>query len=115
MEAALTTLLAAVCPRVYPDVAPPGAAAPYITYQHIGGTPLRYVEGSASNLRHSMVQINSWAATRAEALAIARGVEDALSTAGTLTARPDSEPIGDVDDTTDRRSCLQDFSIWSAR
>lgn len=115
MESDLATVLVAVCPRVYPDVAPPGAAPPYITFQHIGGQPLRYVNNVAANQRHSMVQVNTWAATRAEALSLCRAIEEALCAASVFTARPDSEPLGDVDGDTDRRGCLQDFSIWSAR
>jgi hypothetical protein len=115
MESDLVAVLVTACPRVYPDVAPQGAAVPYITYQHIGGQPLRYVNNAAADKRHSMAQVNTWAATRAEALALCRAIEDALCAASAFTARPDSEPIGDVDDDTDRRGCLQDFSIWSAR
>jgi hypothetical protein len=106
MESDLVAVLVAACPRVYPDVAPQGAAVPYVTYQHIGGQPLRYVNNVAADKRHSMVQINTWAATRAEALTLCRAIEDALCGASAFTARPDSEPIGDVDDDTDRRGCL---------
>jgi hypothetical protein len=115
METDLVTVLKAICPRVYADVAPQGALPPYITYQHIGGQPLRYVDNAPANKRHSMVQVNTWSATRAEALSMARAIEEALCASSAFTARPDSEPIGDVDDDTDRRGCLQDFSIWSAR
>lgn len=115
VESDLVAALQAVCPRVYPDVAPQGAVAPYITFQHIGGIPLRFVDGQAASLRHSMVQVNTWAATRAESLTLARAIEDALCASTAFIARPDSEPLGDVDDDTDRRGCLQDFSIWGTR
>ena len=115
MESDLVAALQALCPRVFPDVAPQGAAAPYITYQHIGGTPQRFVDGQAASLRHSMVQVNTWATTRAEALTLARAIEDALCANTAFIARPDSEPLGDVEGDTDRRGCLQDFSIWSDR
>ena len=62
-----------------------------------------------------MVQVNSWAATRVEALTLIRAVEEALCAAAAFTATPDSEPIWDVDDDSDRRGCLQDFSLWSNR
>lgn len=115
MESDLVTVLKGVCPRVYPDVAPQGAAVPYITFQHIGGQPMRYLNNAAANQRHSMLQINTWAATRAEALSLCRAIEEALCAASAFTARPDSEPIDDVDGDTDRRGCMQDFSVWSLR
>ena len=65
MESDLVTVLKGACPRVYPDVAPAGAAVPYVTYQHIGGQPMRYLNNAAANQRHSMVQVNAWSATRA--------------------------------------------------
>ena len=52
METDLTTLLLAICPRVFPDVAPLSTARPYITYQQIGGQSLRFVEGTAADKRH---------------------------------------------------------------
>ena len=115
MESDLTTVLKTVCVRTYPDVAPSGAVLPYITYQHIGGTALRYVENTPTSIRHSRMQVNTWSATRAEALSLIRQVEEALCASATFTARPDSEPIGDIDDDTDRRTCIQDFEIWSPR
>ena len=115
IEADLVAVLQTICPRVFPDVAPQGAVAPYVTYQHLGGVPQRFVDGQAASLRHSMVQVNTWATTRAEALTLSRAIEDALCAATAFIARPDSEPLGDVDGDTDRRGCLQDFSIWSNR
>jgi hypothetical protein len=115
MESNLVTLLKTLCPRVFPDVAPYETATPYVTFQHIGGVPLRFVDNSATSLRNSMVQINTWAATRAEALTLSRAIEEALCASTAFTARPDSEPIGDMDDDTDRRGCIQDFSIWAPR
>lgn len=115
MESDLVTVLKGVCPRVYPDVAPQNAAAPYVTFQHIGGTPMRYIDNAPANRRHSMLQVNTWAATRAEALSLCRAIEEALCAASAFTAHPDSEPIGDVDGDTDRRGCMQDFSVWSLR
>lgn len=115
MESDLVALLKTLCPRVFPDVAPYDTPTPYITYQHIGGEPMRYLANDAANLRHTMLQINTWAATRAEALNLSRAIEEALCASTAFTARPDSEPIGDVDGDTDRRGCLQDYSIWAPR
>lgn len=115
IESDLVAVLKSVCQRVYPDFAPQGAAVPYLTFQLIGGQPMRYLNNAAANQRHTMVQVNTWSATRAEALALARAIEEALCAASAFTARPDSEPIGDVDADVGRYGCMQDFSIWSSR
>lgn len=115
MEANLVSVLKTVCQRVFPDVAPYDTPTPYITFQHIGGTPWRYVDNAAADKRHTMLQVNTWAATRAEALTLCRQIEEALCAASAFTAQPDSEPIGDVDGDTDRRGCIQDFSVWAPR
>lgn len=115
MESDLVSVLKTVCPLVRPDVAEPGDAPPYITFQHIGGTPWRYTDNAAADRRHSLIQVNAWATTRTAALSMIRSVEEALCAAGAFTARPASEPIGDVDEGTGRRGCIQDFDIWSSR
>lgn len=115
MESDLVTLLKTLCPRVFPDVAPYETPTPYVTFQHIGGTPLRYVDNAPADKRHSMLQINTWSATRSEALTLSRAIEEALCASTAFTAQPDSEPIGDVEGDTDRRGCLQDFSVWAPR
>jgi len=115
MESNLVAVLKALCPRVFPDVAPAATATPYITFQHIGGQAFRHLDNTPGGLRHSMVQINTWAATRAEALSLCRDIEDALCASTAFIARPDSEPIGDVEEDSDRRGCIQDFSIWAPR
>ena len=118
VETALVTLLQQVCPRVYPDVAPATAQLPYITWQHIGGTPLRFLDGASGSLRNSHIQINTWAATRDQSMTLSRAIEDVLCAAPSVqafVARPLGEIIGDSDQPTDRRSSLQDFSIWGNR
>lgn len=115
MESDLTTVLRGVCARTFPDFADINTALPYITWQLIGGTPLRHVDGSAQDKRHSMLQVNVWAATRAESLTLIRAVEEALCGALAFTARPDNEPTADADADTRRYGCMQDFSVWSSR
>ena len=115
MESDLQAVLETCCPNVYPVAADPVPAGSFVTWQLIGGQPWRYMDNQAADARHSMVQVNTWAATRAESLTLARAIEDALCASTAFIARPDSEPLGDVDDDTDRRGCLQDFSIWGTR
>ena len=117
MEADLTALLQTVCTRVYPDVAPPGTALPYATYQHIGGESLVFLDSSAPDKRNTVVQINVWSARRAEALTLARQVEDALRAAPAFTVRALGEPLGqfEPDPQQNLYGTLQRFSIWAAR
>lgn len=115
LETDLYALLSAQCPRVFPDVAPFDTACPYITWQQIGGEALTYVDDTVPNQRNAYVQINVWDTTRLSATALALQVEAALIQATAFEARPQSALQSAHDDDTDRRGCLQDFSIWAAR
>lgn len=114
MESDLAALLQTLCPRVFPDIAPTTAQKPYVTYQGIGGRSLRYVDNTAADKRHHMVQVNVWATTRKEANQLSRAIEDALCAASVFTARPMSEAVADVED-EDLRGNRQDFDIWAPR
>lgn len=117
VEAKLTAVLMTIVPRTYPDVAPVSTPRPYLTYQHIGGVPWRFLDGAAADRRHSMIQVNVWADSRQQALALMRNVEDAVCNSPDFVAQPDSEPVGDVEDIDGRMlyGCMQDFSIWALR
>lgn len=104
---ALRTLVA---DRVYPDAAPDGVVAPYITYQQVGGQAVNFVEATPVGKRNARMQIMCWADRRTAAADLARSAEDTLMTAlqasalGAMTAlhEPDLRLYG----------TLQDFSIW---
>jgi hypothetical protein len=115
MESDLVTLLKTICTRTYPDIAPEGAATPYITWQGIGGESLRYVEGSAADRRNTLMQINVWSATRLEALTLIRQIEDALCVTGAFTAKPQGEPLSTMEPDTNLYGCIPRFEIWSTR
>ena len=117
METDLTALLKTLCPRVYPDVAPAGTAAPWITYQGIGGRPLRFIDNSPASIRHTMVQINVWTGSRGASLVLVRQIEEALCAASAFTASPAGEPIGtaEIDMVPPLYGCMQDFDIWAPR
>ncbi|WP_294636625.1 DUF3168 domain-containing protein [uncultured Aquabacterium sp.] len=115
MESDLTALLKAICPRVSPDVAPAGTATPYITYQGIGGQSMQYMDKTLPNKRNTLIQINVWGKTRAEALPLIRQAEQALVAATSFQASPVGEPLWTYDEEADLRGCLQTFSIWSDR
>ena len=67
MEPTFVALLQVRCPRVYPVAAPVNTERPYITWQHIGGQSLRFVDNTAADKRHTMVQVNVWHSTLASA------------------------------------------------
>lgn len=115
LETALAAALQAQCPRTSPMVAPVDTALPYITWQHIGGVPVRYADNAAGNRRMVMVQVNVWAATVAAALLLIRQVEDALCASAVFTARPLSEPIGQHEADFARYGFIQDFEIVGDR
>lgn len=116
IESDLVTVLKTVTPQVFPDVAPVGTVTPYITWQQVGGTPLAYADNTPMDKRWPSIQVNTWAATRAEALTLALAVETVLLAASAFTARALSERIADHDDGgTDRRGYLQDFSLLGPR
>lgn len=118
VEADIVTALRTVCPRVSPDVAPFGTQRPYITWQFIGGRPLRWLNGTPSDKRHTLLQVNVWSSTRAEALALVRQVETTLcDTAQPFMAQPEGEPVSDVADDIEPAlyGCIQDFRVISSR
>jgi hypothetical protein len=117
MESDLTTLLKTVTPNVFPDFAPSGTTAPYVVYQGIGGQALRWLDGTAADKRHTLMQIDVWAGTRAAALALSRQVEAVISNVGAVPfmAQPESEPAWDSDEEGPHYGCSQDFRIISTR
>ena len=68
-DATLTTLVGS---RIYPQVAPDGAATPYITYQVVVGTPHNRNNGAAESER-KLIQVNciSNSYTNAKDIAVA--------------------------------------------
>jgi len=118
VEADIVSALRTVCPRVSPDVAPIGTVRPYITWQFIGGQPMRYLAGDAADKRHTLLQVNVWSSTRAEALTLIRQVEDVLcNPSRPFLAQPEAEPINDVTEDIEPAlyGSMQDFSIVSDR
>lgn len=115
MESDLLAVLKTACPTVWEIIAPAGTAAPYITWQAIGGRSLRNLDKTASNKRNTLVQVNSWAATRSEARTIIRAAEDALCAAAGFSAMPEGEPISTYEEDTALFGAIQRFSINAAR
>lgn len=115
MESDLTALLKTLCPRVYPDFAPAGTVAPWVTYQAIGGQALNYVDDTVPDARHTMLQVNVWSNTRAATLALMHQIEAALRASAAFNARPASEAVSDAEEDIAMYGSRQDFDIWAAR
>ena len=115
METTLATLLSAICANTYPDVAPEGAAMPYVTWQQLGGASMRYADNAPMDKRYPLVQVSVWSATRLSSLALIRQIEDALCATADFVAEPQGEPFSLYELDTQRYGNIQRFDIWAAR
>lgn len=98
--------------RVFPDVAPLGTERPFITYQAVGGAPDNYLSGDQPEKQQVRMQVNVWAARRAEASEIGMLVEDAMRSATHLQVEVVSGRVATYDEETDLRGTMQDFSMY---
>lgn len=117
LETDFMAVLQGQCPRVYPGTAPLNTVRPFVTWEHIGGDPLRYVEGTAAAQRHALVQLNVWAATKAEAWSLALDIEGALCSSALFSARPMSAPRGRTEQAVEPwlYGAEQEFEILGTR
>lgn len=115
METDLVTLLKTICTRTFPDVAPELTAKPYITWQGVGGEPLRNLDNSASDKRHTLMQINVWSTTRLQSLTMIRQIEDALCGSALFIAKPQGEPLSTYEPDAPAYGSIQRFDIIAAR
>ena len=115
MESDLFALLQAKCPRVYPDVAPSGAALPYVTWQGIGGESLGYLDNTGADKRHTLMQVSCWSATRAATLSLIRSIEDAMRASSAFIATPQGEPLSMYEPDTLLYGSVQRFEITSTK
>lgn len=111
-EADLFTLIKAVTPRVFPDFAPTSTTRPYVTWQQIGGDVINPIENAVPGKRNSVLQVNVWANTRADSLAISRAIEDAMRVATAFIGRPVAAAVADYDAEIPVYCARQDFSCW---
>lgn len=96
--------------RVYPDLAPAPATAPWLTYTAVGGQAFPTVDGEAPALRNARVQVSVFAKSRAEAVAIMEQAFTALVNPA-VKAVPIGAPISTFEDDTLLYSSSLDFSI----
>lgn len=115
IETVIPAVLAAVSPRVFPDVAPFSTPRPYITWQQIGGPVQPFVDGALADKEGAFIQVDVWADTRLEANALNRSVELLMSTTTSLQGRPLSARVASHDADTGRYGAQQDFEVWVPR
>jgi hypothetical protein len=115
-ESDLYAVLAAQCPRVFPDFASLDTARPYVTYQKIGGRPIVTFNKLVPNKTFSMYQINVWADTRVQADTLAWQIDSAMRLATVFDAKPETDPVSVFEeDEPNLRGTRQDFAVISNR
>jgi hypothetical protein len=115
-EATLYTLLSGlVAGRVFPDVAPEGAALPRVVFQQVGGQGLSFIDGTMPSKENGRMQIACWSTTRAASIALAKQVEAAVCGSAALQATPLGARASDYEQDTNLYACRQDFSVWPNR
>lgn len=117
LEADVVAVLQGQCPRVFPGGAPLDTPRPFLTWEQIGGDSLRYIEGTAAPQRLALLQINLWAATKAQAISLILAIEEALCTAPAFTASPNGAHQGRYEDAVEPPlyGAQQDFTVLGAR
>jgi hypothetical protein len=103
--------------RIYPGIAPEGAAVPYVTYRRVSG-PREHAMGHDPGLASPRFQVDAWDDDYDGARAVADEVIDALQdwsgTVGTVVVNR-SILEGDQDNydaETERWQIAVDFIIW---
>jgi hypothetical protein len=115
LESQLFTVLAAVCPRTYPDFAPTSTTRPYVTYQQIGGEAVNFLDRTAPTKRNARVQVSVWADSRTSAVTTMQAIEDAIRAATVFQGEPEAAMTADFDADFPVYSAMQDFTIWADR
>jgi hypothetical protein len=112
-ELIVDTLKGLVANRVFPDLAPPKTAAPFITYTAYGGQAVNFLGGEQSSKRNALVQVTTWGERRLQVSALAAEAEAALRTRLELGTTVLSQPQSLHDPETGYRGAAQDFSFWT--
>lgn len=116
LEIDLQAVLQTVCPQVFMRVAPSGTKGRYITWQHIGGDPIIFLDNSQGDKRNAQIQINAYDSTGLDALRLLQAAQAAVLTAtDKFAANPLSEPITALDDADEVAGYLQSYSITGKR
>jgi hypothetical protein len=115
LETELYNVLSALCPRVFPDVAPEGTPEPYVVWHQYGGQAPMYVEGVMADRRNCYVQINVWHESRSVCNQLSLDIEAALVAHQAMQAQPLNAISATFDEDVSLRGAMQDFSLWVVR
>ena len=115
VEQQIEELLAAIVPRVFPDVAPAKTSTPYATYQQVGGRSIAFLGTDLPSTKNGRFQVNVWGKRRDEVAALALRIENAFMASEVIQAEPLGEPVATYEEDTKLRGSRQDFSVWSDR
>lgn len=114
MASAESIIDAALAPlaggRIYPDVAPTGAARPYIVYQSAGGVDETTFDG-LNELQNSRMQVVAWGEDRLSVALLVQQILRAL-TAAPVLGTPIGAPVSVYEDDTRLFGSRTDVSIW---
>ncbi|MDN8617872.1 DUF3168 domain-containing protein [Variovorax ginsengisoli] len=104
-----------VAGAVYPVSAPDDVAKPYLTVTQVGGRTVAYLERALVSKKHGRFQINWWARSKGEVVALAAQIESAILLSPLFQAEALDAP-NDIDGSlVDLFGMQQDFGIWSDR
>jgi hypothetical protein len=109
MENQLIVTLRTICPRVFSPVAPFGTSVPYVTWQSVGGRPLRSAEGSRL-ASASLVDVWVWSDSKLGALRLLRAAESVLCSEMNASPASEAEDAGPLDGET--FGAVQRFEVW---
>lgn len=96
--------------QVFPDIAPTGTPAPWITYRSVGGRDFTNLDGSSAP-RNSRQQIDVWATSRLAAIALMDQVRAALL-AAPIYAVPIGAPVSTFESDPRLFGSRLDFSVF---
>lgn len=115
LETDVIAVLHTCCPRVNVGTAPIDTEMPYVTWQHVGGQSVRYLDNSPASTRSPDIQINAWAATPMQAFSLIQQIESALCAASGFVAMTHGDPVLAYDDADVTSGYLQTFTVSGAR
>lgn len=96
--------------RIYPDVAPAGAAMPYVVFQSVGGVDETTFDG-LNELQNSRMQVVAWGEDRLSVALLMQQILRAL-TAAPVLGTPIGAPVSVYEDDTKLFGSRLDISIW---
>ncbi|WP_230944974.1 DUF3168 domain-containing protein [Burkholderia vietnamiensis] len=110
-ESVVATALSPVLPaKVFPDVAPAATAAPWITYQAVGGQAFATIDGETPGTLNARMQVTVWSKTRLQTGNIMQQVFQALVNPA-VKAVPIGAPVSTFEPDTLLYGSTLDFSV----